>query len=343
MKKLTYIELEDRVKELEIENNILKKSKDSATELFRLLSILDEIPAFIYLQDKDYSIRYSNKYFNKHFRKPRKGERCFEIFWNRKEPCEKCITFKVFDTKVPQVWDCKSAIAGKVYQIHDYPFEDINGSPLVLELGIDISERKLAEEQVKKEKNFSESLIHSLPGIMYLFDEFGRPLRWNKNLEEVTGFSSEEIKNMTPLDFITPEDEQAVQKAIGKVFHQGSYDIEAGLLTKNGQVIPYFFTGVRFINNDLKYLVGVGLDITEKNKAEKEKENLIKKLQETLSQVKQLTGLLPICTSCKKIRDDEGYWTKIETYIKDHSEAEFTHSICPSCLNKLYPEYSNKD
>jgi len=71
---------------------------------------------------------------------------------------------------------------------------------------------------------------------------------------------------------------------------------------------------------------------------DKEREKLILKLQETISQVKTLSGLLPICASCKKICDDKGYWKKIETYIRDHSEAKFSHSICPDCAKKLYLE-----
>ena len=61
-------------------------------------------------------------------------------------------------------------------------------------------------------------------------------------------------------------------------------------------------------------------------------------LQEALAKIRTLTGFLPICASCKKIRDDKGYWTQIETYIRDHSEAEFSHGICPECAKKLYPD-----
>lgn len=79
-------------------------------------------------------------------------------------------------------------------------------------------------------------------------------------------------------------------------------------------------------------------DISERMKAEEEKQKLIAELQEALAKVKTLSGFLPICASCKKIRDDEGYWHQIESYIRDHSEAEFSHSICPACAKKLYPE-----
>jgi AmiR/NasT family two-component response regulator len=66
---------------------------------------------------------------------------------------------------------------------------------------------------------------------------------------------------------------------------------------------------------------------------------LNEELQAALAKVKMLSGLLPICASCKKIRDDKGYWQQVEVYIQDHSEAEFTHGFCPDCLAKLYPDY----
>jgi hypothetical protein len=84
-------------------------------------------------------------------------------------------------------------------------------------------------------------------------------------------------------------------------------------------------------------------EIEERRKAEAEKERIILQLQEALSRVKTLTGLLPICASCKKIRDDEGYWHQVEEYIMDHSEADFSHGICPDCIHKLYPDFYSQD
>lgn len=79
-------------------------------------------------------------------------------------------------------------------------------------------------------------------------------------------------------------------------------------------------------------------DITERKEAEREREKLITELREALAQVKKLSGLLPICSNCKKIRDDQGYWQALDTYVHDHSEAQVSHSICPDCLTKLYPD-----
>ena len=77
--------------------------------------------------------------------------------------------------------------------------------------------------------------------------------------------------------------------------------------------------------------------------AEQERERLIIELQEALAKVKTLSGMLPICASCKKIRDDKGYWQQIEAYISDHSEAEFSHGICPDCAEKIYGKYYKKE
>ena len=86
--------------------------------------------------------------------------------------------------------------------------------------------------------------------------------------------------------------------------------------------------------------VGIIRDITERKRAEDERENLIQELQNALSDVKKLSGLLPICASCKKVREDSGYWTRIEEYIRDHSEADFSHSICPECMKRRYPGFT---
>jgi hypothetical protein len=93
-----------------------------------------------------------------------------------------------------------------------------------------------------------------------------------------------------------------------------------------------------FHKNDSISKMTIFRDITQRKLIEKERKDLIKGLINALDQVKQLSGMLPICSSCKKIRDDKGYWNKIESYISDHSEAKFSHGICPECAKKLYPD-----
>jgi CheY-like chemotaxis protein len=85
-------------------------------------------------------------------------------------------------------------------------------------------------------------------------------------------------------------------------------------------------------------LAGVCMDISARKRAEKEREMLINQLRDTIASVKTLTGLLPICANCKKVRDDQGYWHQVEEYLQEHAPVNFTHGLCPQCARKLYPD-----
>ena len=87
-------------------------------------------------------------------------------------------------------------------------------------------------------------------------------------------------------------------------------------------------------------LIGIGQDVTRSKHLEEERDKVIAELREALERIQTLRGLLPICSWCKKIRDDEGYWHQVEVYLREHSEAEFTHGICPDCMQKLYPDFA---
>jgi hypothetical protein len=90
-------------------------------------------------------------------------------------------------------------------------------------------------------------------------------------------------------------------------------------------------------------LVGITRDINDLMNAQTARDKLIKELQNALADVKTLSGLVPICANCKQIRDDKGFWTQVEFYIQQRSEARFTHGICPDCMKKLYPDFLQKE
>jgi len=94
---------------------------------------------------------------------------------------------------------------------------------------------------------------------------------------------------------------------------------------------------------EINEILGITRDITDRKKAEEEKERLVTELKSALDNVKKLSGLLPICSYCKKVRDDEGYYHRIELYISDHSEAEFTHGICNECKEEHFPDIDPSD
>jgi DNA-binding response OmpR family regulator len=114
----------------------------------------------------------------------------------------------------------------------------------------------------------------------------------------------------------------------------GLADHELGLEAVNRGAQDYLVKGQvngEMLVRSIRYAI-------ERKRIENEKEQVIAELQEALAKVKLLSGFIPICASCKKIRDDTGYWQQVEAYIQKHSNAEFSHSICPDCRHKLYPE-----
>ena len=133
-----------------------------------------------------------------------------------------------------------------------------------------ITERKAAEEKILKERDFSRAALDSLPGIVYLFDLEGRFLRWNRNFEQVSEYSPEEISRMNPLDFFIGSDKRLIHDRILEAFEKGSADAEAEFITKSGKHKPFYYTG-RIIQVEGKpCLVGMGIDITERKRIDEE-------------------------------------------------------------------------
>lgn len=137
-----------------------------------------------------------------------------------------------------------------------------------------------------------------------------------------------------------PEDREHVQQAVLRALEERTpYEIEYRILIGEEGVRWRVSKGQAFYDDAGRALrmIGAGMDITERKRSEEERERLILELREAIAQVKTLKGLLPICASCKKIRDDQGYWSQIEVYVRERSEVEFSHSICPECVRRLYP------
>lgn len=206
----------------------------------------------------------------------------------------------------------------------------------------DITEQKQMEETLAQELIRRRILIdQSRDGIVVL-DQTGKVYEANHRYAEMLGYSMEEVYQLYVWDWDTQWTKLQLLEMIRAVDDTGDsfqtrhrrkdhtyFDVE---ISTNGAVC-----------GGQKLVFCVCRDITERNQAANEREKLIFELQEAVRQVKQLTGLLPICSACKMIRDDQGYWNKIETFIREHSDAEFTHSICPECEKRLYPEYCEHD
>jgi PAS domain S-box-containing protein len=134
----------------------------------------------------------------------------------------------------------------------------------------DITEQKRIERSIREASDLAEKLIDSLPGVFYFFDATGKFIRWNRQFESVTGYSAEEIAGMHPTDFFGEEEKQYIAERIEGVFAKGINDAEAQFVTKTGGKIPYYFKAVLLEYNGGPCLLGNGIDITERIKAEEE-------------------------------------------------------------------------
>jgi PAS domain S-box-containing protein/putative nucleotidyltransferase with HDIG domain len=152
----------------------------------------------------------------------------------------------------------------------------------------DISERKRAAEALLNEKIFSDTVINSLPGVFYVFDEDNRLVRWNNNLNVVSGYDGPEIATMSPLDFFSEEQHETLTKQVLGVFEEGSVVTLARLLTKEGKEIPYFFSSVRLMMNGRRYIMGTGLDVSQQVKAEERERELNLELEKRLARLSAL-------------------------------------------------------
>jgi len=138
----------------------------------------------------------------------------------------------------------------------------------------DITDCKSIEENLLKEKDFSNILIESLPGIFCLFDFNGKMLRWNKYGENVIGYTADEISVSNPLDFIVEQDRGLVNKTIKDTFDKGYSSVESTLVTKRGEKIPFYFTGIRVMIDNVPCILSIAIDISERKKIEYELEKL---------------------------------------------------------------------
>lgn len=144
---------------------------------------------------------------------------------------------------------------------------EYEGKPSLLGVGVDISERRRAAEQLLREKELSESIINTLPGIFFISDTDRNQLLWNKNYETVTGYTHDEIANMKADDLVLKEDQQWVNQQAAMAFTEGIADAEATLVCKDGRKIIYYFHAIAINYQDKPCLLGVGIDITERKLA----------------------------------------------------------------------------
>lgn len=200
----------------------------------------------------------------------------FEMFLQHIHPDQKAgieermkIAIKNREAFLSEIFHFKNAKGEyRIFYDRAYIKYDDSGNPVrILGAMQDINERETGKQQIIREKELSDSIINSLPGIFYLYNKEGKFLRWNGNFETVTGYSSEEIRHLHPLDLFDDAGKTLLTEKIANVFVTGKDQIEADFLVKSGEKIPYYFTGLAIEYEDETCLMGVGLDFSERKKA----------------------------------------------------------------------------
>ena len=222
----------------------------------------------------------------------------------------------------------------------------------IRDLNLSLQHHYAKLHSAEKERRISEkrfrATAESSPDAIVNADTQNRIIYWNKGAADMFGYQSSEISGQSALILLPERYRRENSKLFEQFIEQLSEDFtgrtfEAMGLRKNGEEFPLEQSLSTWQVYDQRFFTSIIRDITDRKKFEQEREKLIHELQVALAEVKTLSGLLPICASCKKIRNDKGYWTQIEGYIREHTNADFSHSLCPDCAKKLYPEEFQDD
>ncbi len=346
--------LRDRVKELEAAG---VEHRKTAEELFHsrqmLQLVLDTIPQRVFWKARDFTYLGCNRPFANDAGLPDPdsivGKNDFELGWKEVASVYREDDRLVMESDTPKLNYEEPQVTpdgGQLWlRTSKVPLHDRDGSVIgVMGTYEDITERKRIEKSLSEERAMLRTMIDNIPDRIYAKDLESRFILCNRALARRMGMAGpDQIIGKSDFDFLPQElaarfraDEQAVI-VTGEPLINREEPLDSAHGTQRWNLATK--VPLRDSQGNVVGSVGVGRDITDLKKAEIERERLIQELQKALADVKMLSGLLPICSNCKKVRDDGGYWRQIEAYITDRSDARFSHSICPTCAERLYPEY----
>lgn len=224
------------------------------------------------------------------------------------------------------------------------PFYDVDGKFKGYR-GIDrnITTRKLAEIALKETSEYLDNLIGYANAPIIVWDAKFRITRFNRAFEHITGRNAGEVTGKH-IELLFPEETKShsLEYIRKTAFGEQWETLEIPIRHVDGTIRTLLWNSANIYGTDGKTLISTiaqGQDITERKRAEEEREKTIQDLQKALAEIKTLKGIVPICASCKKIRDDKGYWEQVDAYVSRHTDAQFTHGICPDCMKKLYSEF----
>ena len=206
------------------------------------------------------------------------------------------------------------------------------------------------ERQLAEHNEWFRTVLRSIGDAVVATDGQGRVRFMNEAAQRLTQWHEDEARGVPVQEVLRIRDEQGEERLPplmsqilrhGQVIRMGQ---NSTLCTRLGGQSPVNDSGAPIVlpGGEILGAVFVLQDETTRRHLEQEREYLIDNLQQALAEVKTLRKLIPICSVCKKVRDDTGFWKEVEEYIADNTDASFTHGICPDCLRRLYPELSDE-
>ncbi len=218
------------------------------------------------------------------------------------------------------------------------PFED---DELHLTIEMALYKHKM-EEELKLSREQFRTLLESAGVIPWEIDAQAKRFSYlGPQARSVLGFAPEELTEFDKFISRVPREhsDRVMEFYLRAYEHDESAEIEYPITASTGEVVWLRDTGTYSHSaSGGDSLRGFMRDITRRKRAETQREEVISELQEALVRIRTLHGMLPICAWCKKIRDDKGYWKQVEIYVEEHSDAEFTHSMCPDCKSQMEGE-----
>ena len=196
-------------------------------------------------------------------------------------------------------------------------------------------------EDLKNSKELAHLLLNNADEAHYFYSLDGKLIYINNAFEKITGYTTQELYEKNFIPFVHPDDQEWTIK-LYEGLYKGEFfeDVEYRIIKKDGEIRWCLSTWKIVLDSDGDKIgiQGKQQDITKRKQDEEERGGLTKSLQESKDELKALKGIIPICSYCHSIRNEDGAWDRLELYISKHSDAKFSHGICPECLPKALKE-----
>ena len=355
--KLTYEELEQRVKALIESEKLHRLILENVTDVIWILDMEMKVTYFSpsVTQMRGYSVKEAMAQSVEEAMTPASFESAMKMIAEELELHNKRERDPARSRKIEAELICKDGStvwteieANFIYNSEGQPTGILGITRNITERKKFEKERKQAEAVLRASEEKYRLLVKNITSVVYKGYKDWSVEFFDKKIEFIVGYSADDFnsKRMKWNDIIVEEDiETAREIFINALKTDKSYVREYRIKSKAGDIQWIQERGSIVCDNkgEIDFVSGVFFNITARKRTEEEREKLIHELQNALAEIKTLSGLLPICSHCKKICDDKGCWNQIESYIHKHSDTEFSHGICPECAKKYYPDYNLYD